>query len=109
MKKNAIIFNTMKLSYMLYRGLFYLLQNVALQVKLFMTSSEDRQPHDSGGGSMIQSQSLSGPLSPESALDGGMSALSDIDDDDDTTEGDELSDTDDELWQTATSLQQTRI
>jgi hypothetical protein len=83
---------------------------VALQVKLFMTSSEDRQPHDSGGGgSLIQSQSLSGPLSPEPALDGGMSALSDVDDDEDTTEGDELSDTDDELWQTTGALQQTRI
>lgn len=79
-----------------------------------MTSSEDREPHDSvSGGTMPPSLSSSGLLSPESAaliaLDGGMSALSDVDDDDDTTEGEELSDTDDEVWQAASTLQQVQI
>jgi len=79
-----------------------------------MTSAEDREPQDSvSGGCLAPSLSISGFLSPDSAaliaLDGGMSALSDVEDDDDTTEGDELSDTDDEVWHAASTLQQTQI
>lgn len=81
-------------------------------MKLFLTSSEDRQPQDVG----VLQPSRSGLLSPDIAaggltIEGGMSSLSDIDDDDDTTEGDELSDTDDdeEVWSKPASLQHTQL